>query len=301
MAAERTAEPARRRWRLIDPFQAALAYLAFAVIGLIPLDAASALGGRLGRAFGPRLKVSERARSNLAAAFPEMSGERIEAVVRGMWDNLGRTVFEFPHLDHLRFDGEEPHIEVVGAEHIVALRDDGRPGIFFSAHMANWEVVPLCAVRHGLSIDLIYRAPNNPWMERLFGRRHRGLGELIAKGAPGARRALAQLKKGSHLGMLVDQKMNDGIAVPFFGRDAMTAPALALFALKFDLPAVPARIERLGGARFRITYFPPLELARSGDREADVAAIMAEVNGLIESWVRERPEQWLWLHNRWPD
>jgi KDO2-lipid IV(A) lauroyltransferase len=95
--------------------------------------------------------------------------------------------------------------------------------------------------------------------------------------------------------------MNDGIPVPFFGRDAMTAPALAEFALKFDCPMVPARITRLGGARFRLTALPPIHLVRTGDHQADVAAIMTAVNAIIEAWVRETPEQWLWLHNRWPD
>ena len=95
--------------------------------------------------------------------------------------------------------------------------------------------------------------------------------------------------------------MNDGIATPFFGRDAMTAPALAELALRFDCPVVPVRVERLEGARFRITIDPPLDLDVTGERRADIAAAMVKVNGIIENWVREHPEQWLWLHNRWPD
>ena len=126
-------------------------------------------------------------------------------------------------------------------------------------------------------------------------------GGLIPRGAEGARRALALMRKGEHLGMFVDQKLNDGIPVPFFGRDAMTAPALARFALKFDCPVVPVRVERLHGSCLRITHYPPIDLPRTGDRQADVAATMAKVNAVIEGWVRERPEQWLWLHNRWPD
>jgi KDO2-lipid IV(A) lauroyltransferase len=124
---------------------------------------------------------------------------------------------------------------------------------------------------------------------------------LIPKGPAGARLLLRSLKGGKHLGMVVDQKMNDGIAIPFFGRDAMTAPALAELALRFDCPVVPVRVERLEGARFRITIDPPLDLDVTGERRADITAAMVKVNALIESWVREHPEQWLWLHNRWPD
>ncbi len=101
--------------------------------------------------------------------------------------------------------------------------------------------------------------------------------------------------------MLVDQKLNDGIAVPFFGRDAMTAPALAQLALRFRCPVVPARVERLGGARFRLTIYPPMGLPDSGDHDADVSETMRRVNAHFEDWIRARPEQWLWLHRRWPD
>jgi KDO2-lipid IV(A) lauroyltransferase len=100
--------------------------------------------------------------------------------------------------------------------------------------------------------------------------------------------------------MLVDQKMNDGIAVPFFDRPAMTASAVAELALKFRCPVVPLRCERLGGAHFRVTALPPLLLPDTGDRIADSYSLMLNINQLIESWIREHPEQWLWLHRRWP-
>ncbi|MBF0307856.1 MAG: lysophospholipid acyltransferase family protein, partial [Alphaproteobacteria bacterium] len=192
-------------------------------------------------------------------------------------------------------------VEVVGTEHLLAVRDDGRPGLLFSAHLGNWEVLAGCASLLDLPLALVYRAANNPHVERLYreGRSDLG-GEYLPKGAEGARGALSALRAGRHLGMLVDQKMNDGIAVPFFGRPAMTAPALAQFALRLRCPVLPARVERLEGARFRIVVEPPLALPDSGDRKADVLALMTTVNARLEGWIRERPEQWLWLHRRWP-
>ena len=95
--------------------------------------------------------------------------------------------------------------------------------------------------------------------------------------------------------------MNDGIPVPFFGRPAMTAPALAVLALRFDCDVLPLRVERLDGAHFRVTVFPPLPLRRSGEPHADVAVLMGRVNATLEAWIRDRPEQWLWVHRRWPD
>ena len=114
--------------------------------------------------------------------------------------------------------------------------------------------------------------------------------EFIPKGAVAARHAIAALRSGAHLTLLADQKMNDGIPVPFFGRPAMTAPALADLALRFDCDVLPARVERLDGARFRLTVSPPLPLPQSGEPHADAAALMAGVNATLEAWIRDRPE-----------
>ncbi|MDA1310612.1 MAG: lysophospholipid acyltransferase family protein, partial [Proteobacteria bacterium] len=123
--------------------------------------------------------------------------------------------------------------------------------------------------------------------------------ELIAKGPAGAMKLARIMRNGGHIALMVDQKLNEGIDVPFFGRPAKTAPAIALFALKYRCPVVPARVERLGGARFRVTFWPPIALPDSGDAKADTLALMTDVNGWLEEWIRQTPEQWLWLHRRW--
>jgi len=173
--------------------------------------------------------------------------------------------------------------------------------IVFSGHIANWEIGMLAGTQYGISVSQIYRAANNPLMDRMIARFRGNQGEFIPKGAVAARRAIIALREGQHLGLLADQKMNDGIPVPFFGRPAMTAPALAVLALRFDCDVLPLRVERLDGARFRVTVFPALPLPRSGDPHADAAALMTEVNKTLEAWIRDRPEQWLWVHRRWPD
>ncbi len=278
--------------------EAVLALAIWALFGLLPLDAASATGGWLARVVGPRLRVSRIARRNLIRAFPDKGAAEIEAIVRGMWDNIGRVAGEFPHLDRIAAE----RVELIGAEYIALLRDDGRPGIFISGHVGNWEVNGAVAVAHGLPLHLVYRAANNPWIEDLYRKgRKSGSLALIQKGPEGARRALLVLKQGGHLGMLVDQKMNDGIPIPFFGRDAMTAPAMAQFATKFKCPLVPARAERLGGAHFRVTVYPPMDFPHTGDSHDDNRLLLIRINAQLEEWVRERPDQLLWLHRRWPE
>jgi Kdo2-lipid IVA lauroyltransferase/acyltransferase len=279
---------------------AALAALWHAFKGM-PVERASAAAAAIARAIGPRIGVSRIARRNLVRAFPEMTASEIDATVRAVWDNLGRVAGEFPHLAEIRvFD--DPRIAVEGAEHIDRLRDDGRPGIFFTAHIGNWELAAIAVTQRGVPLGVIYRAANNPAADALIRRgRANLLGELLPKGRDGAKRALAILHGGGHLGLLPDQKMNDGISVPFFGRPAMTAPALAQFALKFDCPIVPVHVVREDGFRFRIVVEPPLDVRPSGDRHTDIAAITAAINRIIEGWIRQTPGQWLWLHRRWPD
>ena len=284
-----------------DRIEAGGAALFFAAMGALPIDAASALGGALARHIGPWLGVSKRARRNLRAALPELSAREIERVLRGMWDNLGRVAAEYPHLPRVRIFPAGGRVETSGIEHLDRAIAAGRPVIIFGGHLGNWEIAARAAGQYGIDVAQIYRAANNPLVDRMIAR-FRGTGsEFIPKGAIASRRALAALRRGAHLTLLVDQKLNDGIPVPFFGRPAMTAPALALLALHFDCAVLPARVERLQGAHFRLTIHPPLPLPKSGERAADVAGLMEAVNRTLETWIRERPEQWFWLHRRWPD
>jgi len=283
---------------ILDPLTAGLAALVYHGVRLLPVDAASALGGRLARLIGPLLPLQRVARENLTAAFPEKTEAEIANILSGMWDNLGRTFFEMPHIVHMV---EQDRVDIVGMEHVEALRDDGLPGLFWSAHTGNWELVSVSARVAGMPLHRIYRRANNPRIEGLFRESREFIeGELLPKGAAGAKRAMVLLKKGGHLAMMLDQKMNDGIAVPFFGRDAMTAPALAAFALRYGCPIVPTRAIRTGGAHFRIEFYPPYTVEDTGDRAADERAAMLRVNRTLETWIREYPEQWLWVHRRWP-
>jgi KDO2-lipid IV(A) lauroyltransferase len=289
-----------KRQTFIDMAEAAVVWMIFHLFRLLPVDQASAFGGWVGRVIGYRLPVSDQARKNLERALPELDESARERVIFGMWDNLGRTAAEFPHLDDLRF-GPGERVEIIGGDHLVEASRSPRGSLFFSGHLGNWELNGHAAAAAGITLHLVYRAPDNPRLRWLYerGRAKTGV-SLIPKGAQGARQALMLLRKGEHLGLLVDQKMNDGIAVPFFGRDAMTAPALADLALKFDAPIIPARVVRLNGARFRLIVEPALVIRNTGDRHTDVLAIMSEVNAKLERWIREHPEQWLWVHRRWP-
>jgi Kdo2-lipid IVA lauroyltransferase/acyltransferase len=280
-----------------------VARLFMGLFAVLPLDAASACGGFIARHIGPLTGVSKRTGKRLQEFFPDKSSTDIQATVSDMWDNLGRTVAEFPHLSELDTTTSNTRMELVGAEHFDKLIADRRACIFFSAHFANWELVPLAVDQRGLKTTIAYREANNPLVDQMIrDLRSRAVSAAhVPKGSAGAKALLLALKNGDNLGLLVDQKMNDGIAVPLFGRDAMTAPALAQLALRYDAPIVPIHCERVRGAHFRMVIEAPLDYQATGDKAADIYNIMCKVNDHIEAWVRANPAQWMWLHKRWPN
>lgn len=284
-----TAKPVRY------PLEAAGMVLLFGLLRLLPLDAASALGGWIGRTVGPRLAASRKVLRNLALALPELDEAQRRALLRDIWDNVARTFAEYPHLPTLIRE-YDTRVELVGAEHLRALAADGRPGLCIAGHFGNWELASMSCLMVGLDLTMVYRAANNPMVDRLMGRARRPLrGTMVPKGRLAAKELLAALKSGGHAGLLIDQKQNDGLPVPFFGRMAMTGTIAADLALRFDAPVVAIRVRRIKGAHFRVEAFPPLELP------SDRLGALTNLNAVIESWVRDAPAQWLWQHRRWPD
>lgn len=256
------------------------------------------------RQVGMQLPATRIADQNLQSAFPEFTSEARQQIIRDVWTNLGRNVTELPHLASFTRSEAGPGWEIEGEEHIAALQAKGAQALFFSGHLGNWELILPIAASLGVPVAGFYRASSNPAVEGATQKmRQKALGStgtMFPKGPKGARQALTHLQNGGSLGFLVDQKMNDGLAIPFLGRDAMTAPAVAQLALRFNLPIIPVYIVRLGGGRFRMVCEAPLQAERTGDRHADIRSICVAMNETLERWVRERPGAWLWLHRRWP-
>ena len=276
------------------------ALLAYGLLRILPLPVAATLGEMVLRRLGPLLALHRVAGDNLRAAFPDRDQAWIDGVRDGMWRNLGRTAGEFPHLSKLR-DQIGTEIEIVCGEIIDRIKTDGGPMIFLSGHMANWELMAVVGAHHDIPVDLVYRAPNNPLIRNLYDKRKpHPDSRLIAKGKDGARDIIRSLKQKRIVGMLIDQKMNDGTEARFFGMPAMTASAFAPLAARAKCPLVMARIERISGSKFRVTLGTPMDPPSTGDAEADHLALIQSVNDTLEGWIRERPEQWLWVHRRWP-
>ncbi len=280
--------------------EAALFFPFMALFRILGIDAASALGGFIGRHVFYRLPPANTARQNLVAAYPTRNKADCEKIAREVCDNLGRVVAEYAHLDKMTF-GPGGRVAVDGMEHIDSAIIDGKGIMFVSGHLANWEVMPIAARHYGYEGAIVYRPPNNPYVDRWISRQRAKLGpaEQITKSAQGTRRIFTLLRRGKCIFMLVDQKTYQGVPAPFFGRDALTTSAPASLALKLGSLIVPVSCERTKGANFRMQVHPPIAITSSGDFDADVLVLTKKINERMEAIVRDRPSQWLWIHRRW--
>jgi Kdo2-lipid IVA lauroyltransferase/acyltransferase len=267
-------------------------------------DRASDVCGGIARRVGPWLPAHRTGRANLRAAFPDSSPAWIEETLRGAWENLGRVVGEYVHLDRIwDFDPDHPDRGRIVTEDeplFIQLLNDGKPALCFAAHLANWELPALAAHAHGLPSAVVYRMPNNKAIaKQIAAIRGPLMGHLIRSRNEAVFEMAAALERGEHLGMLVDQHWSRGVDVTFFGRRCKANPTLARLARQVDCPVVGVHIVRLPGRRFRITGTGPIELPRDGVGVVDVRAATQLINSIVEGWIREHPDQWLWFHRRW--
>jgi KDO2-lipid IV(A) lauroyltransferase len=305
---KRTIRRLRRRLkRAGDVLLGALAVRLLKGLRLANPDMMANFAGWLMRSIGPLIPENRIGRDNLTAAFPEKSSAEIDAILRGVWDNLGRMGAEFAQLDRLwDFDPNHPNrrgrIEIAqkDIERFVRLLEDGKPALIFAAHLGNWELPAVCAATYKLDSAVLYRRPNIAGIDRwLRETRAASMGELISTGLEAPMKIAEALKRGAHVGMLVDQYYVRGVEVTFFGRPTRANPLLARLARHFDCPIHGVRIVRLPGHRFRGEITDAIAPARGADGKIDIASTMQVITTVVEGWIREHPEQWLWLHRRW--
>ena len=276
--------------------EALLCYFLYGFFKLLGVDWASATGGWILRHIGPHLAKHKAAQKHLQRVFPDMAPARQSAILSAMWDNLGRVFAEYPHLHKL---GDRFVIE--GKSHLNEILNNGEPAILIGGHFANWEAYGVLAAHMGMPLNLVYRRPNNMYVDKLLihARSRGGAVQHIPKDISGAKTMAQVLKDKQYLGILLDQKFNEGVEVPFFGETVRTAPYAIQMARRFDCPVYAVRIERTGGAHFKVSIESPLNIKHTDDAQADVSQALKEVHEFFESWISTRPEQWLWLHNRW--
>lgn len=281
-------------WRL----EAAAFDLFAGLFRALPLDFASDVGGWLFGVLGPLSSSDRTVRRNLRIAFPEASDEEIERLRKAQWEELGRFFVEFPMIDRIVRDPSR--MQVVGRERLTAVAESGKPVVLISGHFSNFEIMAAAIVEAGVRCQVTYRAANNPYFDERIRRSRARYGVTLLPKGEGTREMLRALQRGESVAILADQKFNAGVAAPFFGVEAHTAPGSAVFALRFGIPLLPMSVQRLRKARFRVVVHEPMLLQDTGDKAADVEAGVRRINAFVEARIRERPTEWFWVHKRWP-
>ncbi|MFY9762085.1 MAG: lipid A biosynthesis lauroyl acyltransferase [Xanthobacteraceae bacterium] len=263
--------------------------------------------GALMRKIGPLFKEHRIGRKQLRAAFPEKSAAEIEAILSGVWDNLGRIAIEFAHLDDFCVEGfgrQTPDVITYppeSKERYDWITKSGKATIGFAAHLANWELPGVGAKLIGVKSAVLYRRPNIGAVNDVIVKlREPLMGELIATGLDAPVRLARLLQSGIHVGMLADQHYSKGVEVTFFGRRCLANPLIAMLARQTELPIYGMRVVRKeDGNSFWGEVSDPVEPVRDAGGRVDIRGTTQAITTVIEGWIRQHPEQWLWLHRRW--
>lgn len=260
-------------------------------------DAARA-GSRLLRTVGPLSSAHTTALRNLRLAFPNESETWRRSVADGMWDCIGRTMGEFPHLPSIKAYTPDSRIQVRNAEALDAIRDSGKGAVFISGHFSNWELMPVAIAQRPCPCQMTYRPANNPLIDARILEIREGYGAKLqsAKGREGGMGLLRALSRGDSIALMNDQKYNEGVAAPLFGHDCMTADGPTRLAMRFGALLQPMSVKRIGDARFEAVVHPPIPL---GVGDTAVQDTVARINVFMEAHIRANPEQWFWVHRRW--
>lgn len=309
MSTDLARKPSSLKARTAPLVNAAAGLAATAVLKTIRLTNRNVMAdfaGAVMRRIGPWRSEHRVGRENLKAAFPEKSSQEIEETLGGVWDNLGRVTAEFAHLDRIKtFDPavrgpSDIEYDQATYDRFHRLRLDGKPALIFTAHLANWELSAMVAAAYKLDMIVVYRQPNiRAVADAVLKIRGNSMGELMPTGLDTPLRLGEALAAGRHAAMLVDQYAVRGVDVNFFGRPTKANPLLARLARQVECPIHGARMIRLPDHKFRIEMTEAIEPPRDPEGRIDVQGTMQALTGVVEGWVREYPEQWLWVHRRW--
>ena len=281
----------------------ALLWLVVRTLGALPRPVSRALGISAALAIyhlhGRLRRVGMR---NLEMAFPEMGLEQRRQLLRGVFTSLGRQLAEFCLLPSLTLQNVDDVVIYDGFENFALARKRGKGVLFVTGHLGAWELSSFVHSLHGNPLHIVMRGLDNPYVDRLVQGYRTMHGNTTVDKDNFVRGLLGAMKAGETVGILMDTNMTppQGVFVDFFGIPACTASGLARIALRTDAAVVPGFCVWDSTLRkYRLRFDPEVELVRTGNDEADAVANTAKLTKVIEKFVREYPDQWLWVHRRW--
>jgi KDO2-lipid IV(A) lauroyltransferase len=283
------------------PLRYRLEYALFLILGAIvralPLEIASGWMGAAWRFFAPYSKRHKRALAHVRHAYPASTEDERRRIALEMWDTMGRIFAESFRLSEIAASGRIVFDHPARA-HAILKNADGL--VLCAAHQGNWEIAAAVLPKLDFNTAGIYQRLKNPYVDAALRRLREPLypGGLYPKGDQTARTAMRHVRAGGVICIMADLRENRGVRVPFFGHDAPSTPFPAMLAVVLEKKLVLSEVIREPGVRFRVRV-EEVEVARTGDRDADITETTANLQRLIEEHVRARPGQWMWGHRRW--
>ena len=288
-------------------FQTKLEYYAMrgivGAIGLFPLKTSMNVGKNIGYAIGSLIpKLKKTGRRNLEIALPELSADEKEKILRGTFESLGRHLGFVSHFR--KFEREDIHtlVEVVGKEHFDTAHEAGRGILFFTGHFGSWEVFNLLPPAFGYGMNILVRRIDNSLVENFVDNLRTRFGSVTLDKTKSARQMFRVLENGELLGILADlnAQKKEGVFVDFFGVPASTTISIAKLALKTNAVVLPAfAVWNEAKQKYVVHLEPPIDYEKTENAEADIKILTQNITNLVEKYVRQFPEQWLWIHKRW--
>lgn len=280
----------------------ALVWCLIKMFGLLPVDASSRFGHRVGSIIGPLMKRKTAIyEDNFRIAFPKKTEVEIKALAKASWSTAGRVLGEYSHMNTILNERGGERIEIEVQEPNTHLLDPSRPVVLAAAHLSNWEVIGVALARMGIPNTCLYSPPTNPWIDRMLLKSREMLQCELVPRDNSARRLMQSLKNGRTVGIIIDRRIDEGQQIPLFGKNKLTTTMPAKLALKFNCDLVPVRVERRKDANFKVTFCPPISPLNSDDSESDQAIDMiGQVHGLFEQWIRQQPQDWFCSKRLWP-
>ena len=274
----------------------------FCIFKIIGLRNASDLGSILGKYIGPLFRSKDITKQNIKIGLGKMDEKKETEIINGMWSNIGRTFAEYIFLKDFKFNKTNfDHIKINGINYLNEIKENNEPAIFYSGHFANFELMAMELDKFGIKCAAIYRPLNNfflnPFIEYL--RMKYICPNQIPKGRRGIREIIHKIKDGYSIALMVDQRVSEGLKIPFFNKPAYTTTIPAQLVLKYNCKLVPIFLERKEGANFEMTIHKPYKIQKTGNDEDDTKNITLKINQIIEKMILKNPKQWIWSHNRW--
>jgi KDO2-lipid IV(A) lauroyltransferase len=295
--------PATKRGALRNLVEFIPAWLLLKFLGLLPRDSAVRVGRLIARAVyhlhGRLRRVGYR---NLALAIPELAAADRHAIVKGVFNNLGRLLGEFSQFPKLTPQNITKLVEYDGFENYKRASDRGRGVLMLTGHVGAWELCAFAQGVYGHPLSFLVRPLDNPLLDRMVNQYRELSGNRTIDKNKAVRPVLEILRRGRDVGLLIDVNTlpDQGVFCDFFRIPACSSTGLAVFALRADAPVVPGFLiwdERL--RKHRLRFEPEIPLIRTGDFREEVMLNTARFTDVIEEYARRYPDQWLWIHKRW--